>query len=55
LLFILFLDRNHAFHDDRGARRFNDQALTALALLVAQSDPKQKDAIIRLIMHFIAR
>lgn len=35
-------------------RRISDATLVALALMTAQSDPKQKDLIIRLIMHLIA-
>ena len=31
----------------------NDNALVALALLVAESQPKQKELMIRLIEHFI--
>ena len=32
----------------------NDTGLAALTLLVAESDPKQKDVIIRLIMTMLA-
>jgi hypothetical protein len=32
----------------------NDNGLVALALLVAESDPKQKDLLIRLIMNLLA-
>lgn len=35
-------------------RNVNDTALVALALLTAQSDPKQKDLVIRLIMNLIS-
>lgn len=34
-------------------RRISDTALVALALLTAQSDPKQKDLIIRLVMNLL--
>ncbi len=53
-LFIYFLSRsNHLFKKD-GERKINDNALVALTLLVAESDPKEKDVIIKLIMNFIA-
>lgn len=32
----------------------NDNGLVALALLIAESDPKQKDLMIRLIMNLLA-
>ena len=32
----------------------NDVGLAALALLVAESDPKDKDVLIRLIMNMLA-
>jgi hypothetical protein len=40
--------------DVSGERKFNDNALVALALLVAESDPKQKEIMILLIMNLIA-
>ncbi len=53
-LFVLFLEQNKALHDESGNKKFNDNALVALALLVAESDPKQKETIVRLIMNFVA-
>ena len=46
-LFVHYLAR-HGLH-----RRISDTALVALALLTAQSDPKQKDLIIRLVMNLL--
>lgn len=54
LLFILFLARNKYLFNKKGEKKFSDNALVALALLVAESDPKQKDVIIKLIINFIA-
>ncbi|HOH68641.1 MAG TPA: virulence protein RhuM/Fic/DOC family protein [Bacilli bacterium] len=52
-LFIYFLSRcNHLFKKN-GERKINDNALVALTLLVAESDPKEKDVIIKLIMNFL--
>ncbi|MER3498219.1 MAG: hypothetical protein C4308_06045 [Chitinophagaceae bacterium] len=43
LLFIWFLEKNkHRFKPD-GELKINDNALVALALLVAQSKPKKKN------------
>ncbi len=52
-LFIYFLDRNNFLYKTGGERKINDNALTALALLVAVSDPKEKEIMIRLIINLI--
>lgn len=52
-LFIWFLERNKHNLKRSGETKINDNALTALALLVAQSDPGQKDIMIQLIINLI--
>ncbi|OGY42522.1 MAG: hypothetical protein A2Y82_04120 [Candidatus Buchananbacteria bacterium RBG_13_36_9] len=54
-LFIVFLSKNNYLLDKKGERKFNDNALVALALLIAESDPKQKEVLIRLIMNFLSK
>ena len=54
ILFIYYLDKNHALFTKTGERAINDTALTALALLIAVSEPKEKDVMISLIMRIIA-
>ena len=54
LLFILFLSNNGYLFKENGERKINDNALVALALLIAESNPKQKDVMIKLIMNFIS-
>lgn len=53
-LFVDFLYRNGRLLNARGEAVINDAGLAALTLLVAESDPKQKDVLIRLIMHMLA-
>lgn len=53
-LFIVFLARNKHLFKKNGERKFNNNGLVALALLVAESNPKQKDVIIKLIMNFLS-
>lgn len=53
LLFLFYLIENHIFYNRRGERKISDNALVALALLVAESKPEQKDAMIRLIVNLI--
>ena len=54
LLFIWFLDRNKSLYGTKGERKINDNALVALALLVAESNPKHKELMIKLIINLIA-
>jgi prophage maintenance system killer protein len=51
-LFVDFLDRNGRLFRD-GEPIVNDIGLAALALLVAESDPKHKDVLIRLVMNML--
>jgi prophage maintenance system killer protein len=51
-LFVEFLNRNGCLFRD-GVPIVNDIGLAALALLVAESDPKHKDALIRLVMNML--
>lgn len=52
-LFIWFLERNKHNLKTSGETKINDNALTALALLVAQSEPGQKDIMIQLIVNLV--
>lgn len=53
-LFVDFLNRNGRLFDPNGGPVINDIGLAALALLVAESDPAQKETMIRLIMNMLA-
>ncbi len=53
-LFIYFLDRNNYLYRSSGEKKINDNALTALTLLIATSDPKDKDILIKIITNFLA-
>lgn len=53
LLFIWFLQKNKCHLKNNGEIKINDNALAAIALLIAQSDPSQKDAMIDLIINLI--
>jgi hypothetical protein len=54
LLFLDFLNRNGRLMREDGSPVVNDVGLAALALLVAESNPKDKDVLIRLIMNMLA-
>jgi len=52
-LFVWFLEKNKHRFKKSGELKINDNALVALALLVAQSNPEDKDIMIRLVMNLI--
>ena len=52
-LFVWFLEKNSHLLKHNGECKINDNALTALALLVAQSNPEDKELMIRLICNLI--
>jgi len=52
-LFIWFLEQNKHRFKQNGELKINDNALVALALLIAQSDPGQKNLMIKLIIALI--
>jgi prophage maintenance system killer protein len=53
LLFLEYLRRNRLLARPDGSPRFADNAMVALALLVAESEPVQKDLMIRLILNLL--
>jgi len=53
-LFVDFLHRNKRLLNAEQQPVINDTGLAALTLLIAESDPKQKDVIIRLVMTMLA-
>jgi death-on-curing family protein len=52
-LFLMFLDRNKYLYKANGEKRIADNALVALCLLVAESNPREKDIIIKVIINLI--
>lgn len=53
-LFVDFLHRNQRLYNTDGEAVINDTGLAAITLLVAESDPKQKETLIRLIMNMLS-
>lgn len=52
-LFIWFLEKNKHRFKKNGEVKINDTGLTTLALLIAQSDPKEKEMMIKLVINLI--
>jgi len=53
MLFVYFLENNDFLYRQNGEKKISDNALIALALLVATSDPREKDNIVKLIINLI--
>lgn len=53
-IFVWFLEKNKHLLKKSGEYKINDNALTALALLVAQSDPGEKEIMVKLICNLIS-
>ena len=52
-LFVYFLDKNKYLYRETGEKKINDNALTALALLIAVSDPREKDKLIKIVTNLL--
>ncbi len=52
-MFVWFLEKNKHRFKNNGELKINDNALVALALLVAQSNPVEKDLMVKLIINLI--
>ncbi len=52
-LFVYFLDKNNALYRENGEKKINDNALAALALLVAESNPNEKEVMVVLITQLL--
>jgi hypothetical protein len=53
LLFLEYLHRNRLLIRTDGTPLLADNAMVALALLVAESEPSQKDLMVRLVLNLI--
>ncbi len=53
-LFVYFLDKTNFLFKKSGERKINDNALVALALLVAESEPKEKETMIKIVKNLLA-
>lgn len=53
LLFVVFLTINNYHLTKNGETKISDRALTALALLIAESNPKEKDLLVALICKLL--
>jgi death-on-curing family protein len=54
-MFVWFLEKNKHHFKKNGEIKINDNALVAIALLVAQSNPSDKEILIKLIINLIKK
>ena len=53
-IFVTFLERNKILFAKNGAHKISNNALAAITLLVATSDPREKDLMVALVMRMVA-
>jgi Virulence protein RhuM family/Fic/DOC family len=54
-LFLWFLEKNRALYRPDGTKRIPDNALVAMTLLIAESPPREKDILTRVLINLISR
>lgn len=52
-IFLYFLDRNRVLYRER-AKVISDSALVAMTIMIAESEPEEKDTMVSLVMNFLA-
>jgi prophage maintenance system killer protein len=53
LLFVYFVDKNGHLRKVNGEPKFNDNTVVALSLLIAASDPREKETMIKIITNLL--
>lgn len=53
-LFVYYLDKNNYLYKENNEKKINDNALTALSLLIAISDRTEKDKIVKIITNLLS-
>jgi hypothetical protein len=54
-MFLYFLDRNGILFDPSGRRIIDDNALVALTILIAVSDPEEKDILKKVVVNLLSK
>jgi prophage maintenance system killer protein len=54
-LFLWFLEKNGILYRPDGSKRLADNALVALTLMIAESDPSEREVIVTLVVNLINR
>ena len=54
-IFLWFLEANGILYKEDGGKRIADNALVALTLMIAESDPEERGIIVTLVVNLINR
>ena len=54
-LFLMYLDKNRYLYRNNGEKRLADNALVALCLMIAESNPREMDTIVKVVINLINR
>lgn len=52
-LFVWFLEKNRYLYKPNGEKRLKDNALVAICLMVAKSNPQEKETIVKMVVNLI--
>lgn len=52
-IFLFFLERNNLLFDENGEKVITDHTLVAITVMIAESNPDEKETMIKLIMNFL--
>jgi hypothetical protein len=52
-LFVWFLYKNHILYQADGSKRIADNALVAIALMIAESKPDEKEMMIKVVVSLV--
>ena len=52
-LFLWFLNNNGILYHEDGSKRIADNTLVALTLMIAESNPEEKDVIVKVVVNLI--
>jgi len=53
-LFVYYLDKNNYLYKENNEKKIHDNALTALSLLIAISNPTEKDKIVKIVTNLLS-
>jgi prophage maintenance system killer protein len=53
MIFVWFLERNQMLYKPDGSKRLADNALVALTLMIAESNPAEKDMMVKVVVSLI--
>jgi prophage maintenance system killer protein len=53
ILFLYFLEKNNYLFNENGLRKINDNTMVALALLIAENSPSEKEVMIKIVTNLL--